>query len=193
MSLKKTAKIYRDASYDNVTGEVTYGEWSTGSWKEFSPAEIKGYSASEKVVPAVEVKDGQKNVTVDITYTANEQSGIISYQDKAGKEISTTPLSGKTGETVTVNPEIPAGWELVPGQEIPQTVTARGEGIPTVVIKIEHGLTNVDHNNPVPDGEKTVTGKVIDGAHANDLNQTIRQFLQPLKPPKNTALWFLTI
>ena len=178
----QTAKIYRDASYDNVTGAVTYGEWSTGSWKEFSPAEIKGYSASEKVVPAVEVKDGQKDETINITYTANEQSGIISYQDKAGNEISTTLLSGKTGETVTVNPEIPAGWELVPGQEIPKTVTATGEGIPTVVIKIEHRLTNVDHNNPVPDGEKTVTGKVIDGAHANDLNQTITRTINVTNP-----------
>ncbi|GFI20151.1 MBG domain-containing protein [Lactobacillus johnsonii] len=152
----QTAKIYRDASYDNVTGEVTYGEWSTGSWKEFSPAEIKGYSASEKVVPAVEVKDGQKNVTVDITYTANEQSGIISYQDEAGKEISTTPLSGKTGETVTVNPEIPAGWELVPGQEIPQSVTATGEGIPTVVIKVENSAIIVTPETPekdIPNGK----------------------------------------
>ena len=176
------AKLYRDASYDNVTGAVTYGEWSTGSWKEFSPAEIKGYTASEKVVPPVEVKDGQKDETINITYTANEQSGIISYQDKAGNEISTTPLSGKTGETVTVNPEIPAGWELVPGQEIPKTVTTTAEGIPTVVIKIEHGITNVDHNNPVPDGAKTVTGAVIDGAHASDLNQTITRTINVTNP-----------
>ena len=178
----QTAKLYRDASYDNVTGEITYGEWSTGSWEESSPAEIKGYTASEKVVPAVEVKNGQKDETVNITYTANEQSGIISYQDEAGKEISTTPLSGKTGETVTVNPEISAGWELVPGQEIPKTVTATAEGIPTVVIKIEHGITNVDHNNPVPDDAKTVTGEVIDGAHASDLNQTITRTINVTNP-----------
>ena len=178
----QTAKLYRDASYDNVTGEITYGEWSTGSWEESSPAEIKGSTASEKVVPAVEVKNGQKDETVNITYTANEQSGIISYQDEAGKEISTTPLSGKTGETVTVNPEIPAGWELVPGQEIPKTVTATAKGIPTVVIKIEHGITNVDHNNPVPDDAKTVTGEVIDGAHASDLNQTITRTINVTNP-----------
>ncbi|WP_217961668.1 MBG domain-containing protein [Lactobacillus intestinalis] len=178
----QTAKIYRDASYDNVTGAVTYGEWSTGSWKEFSPAEIKGYTASEKVVPAVEVKNGQQDETIDITYAANEQSGIISYKDEAGNEISTTSLSGKTGETVTVTPEVPAGWELVPGQDIPKTVTATAEGIPTVVIKIEHGITKVDHNNPVLDGEKTVTGKVINGAHANDLNQTITRTINVTNP-----------
>ena len=153
----QTAKIYRNASYDNVTGEVTYGEWSTGSWEESSPAEIKGYTASEKVVPAVEVKNGQKDETVNITYTANEQSGIISYQDEAGKEISTTPLSGKTGETVTVNPEIPAGWELVPGQEIPKTVTATAEGIPTVVIKVENSTIIVTPETPEKD---ILNGKV---------------------------------
>ncbi len=152
----QTAKLYRDASYDNVTGEVTYGEWSTAKWSEFTPKKIDGYTPSEKVVPAVEVKNGQKDETINITYTANEQSGIISYQDKAGNEISTTPLSGKTGETVTVNPEIPAGWELVPGQEIPKTVTATGEGIPTVVIKIENSTIIVTPETPekdIPNGK----------------------------------------
>ena len=153
----QTAKLYRDASYDNVTGEVTYEEWSTGSWEESSPAEIKGYTASEKVVLAVEVKNGQKDETINITYTANEQSGIISYQDEAGKEISTTPLSGKTGETVTVTPEIPAGWKLVPGQEIPKTVTATAEGIPTVVIKVENSTIIVTPETPEKD---ILNGKV---------------------------------
>ncbi len=152
----QTAKLYRDASYDNVTGEVTYGEWSTAKWSEFTPKKIDGYTPSEKVVPAVEVKNGQQDETINITYTANEQSGIISYQDKAGNEISTTPLSGKTGETVTVNPEIPAGWELVPGQEIPKTVTATGEGIPTVVIKVENSTIIVTPETPekdIPNGK----------------------------------------
>ena len=189
-TIPQAAKIYRDATYDNVTGEVTYGEWSTGDWKEFSPAEIKGYTVSEKVVPAVEVKNGQKNVTVNITYTANEQSGIISYQDVDGKGIGTTPLSGKTGETITITPEVPAGWEIVPGQDIPVTVTATADGVPTVVIKIKHGTTNVDHTNPVPDDEKTVTGEVIDGAHENDLNQTITRTIVVTKPDgtKNTEV-----
>ena len=58
-------------------------------------------TASEKVVLAVEVKNGQKDETVNITYTANEQSGIISYQDEAGKEISTTPHRLGTTSLIT--------------------------------------------------------------------------------------------
>ena len=153
----QTAKIYRDASYDDVTGKVTYGSWSTANWSEFVPAEVKGYTASEEVIPAVEVKNGQKDETIEVTYTANEQSGIISYQDKEGNEISTSPLSGKTGEAVAVKPEIPAGWQLVPGQEIPKTVTATAEGIPTVVIQVEHGTIIVTPETPTTD---IPTGKV---------------------------------
>ena len=153
----QTAKIYRDARYDDVTGQVTYGEWSTASWKEFIPAEVKGYTASEEEIPAVEVKNGQKDETIEVTYTANEQSGIISYQDKEDNEISTSPLSGKTGEAVAVKPEIPAGWQLVPSQEIPKTVTATAEGIPTVVIHVEASSIIVTPETPEKDIPK---GKV---------------------------------
>ncbi|MCC4397148.1 BspA family leucine-rich repeat surface protein [Limosilactobacillus reuteri] len=180
----QTANLYRDATYDNVTGEVTYGEWSTAKWDAYTPENIPGYTVSESVVPEAEVKNGQKDETVNITYTANEQTGKISYQDADGKEIGTTPLSGKTGETITVTPEAPAGWEIVPGQEIPKTVTATADGIPTVVIKIKHGTTKVDHNKPVPDGEKTVTGEVIDGAHESNLNQTITRTIVITNPDR---------
>ncbi|KEK16338.1 LPXTG-motif cell wall anchor domain protein [Limosilactobacillus reuteri] len=153
----QTAKLYRDATYDNVTGEVTYGEWSTGDWKESTPAQIKGYTSSESIVPAVEVKNGQKDETVNITYTANEQSGKISYQDADGKEIGSTTITGKTGETITITPEVPAGWQLVPSQEIPKTVTATAEGIPTVIVKIEHKTVVVTPATPATD---IPTGKV---------------------------------
>ncbi|MCH5379727.1 MBG domain-containing protein [Limosilactobacillus reuteri] len=153
----QTAKIYRDATYDDVTGDVTYGEWSTAKWDAYTPENIPGYTVSESVVPEVEVKNGQQDETVNITYTANEQSGIISYQDTAGKEIGTTLLSGKTGEAIAVNPEIPAGWQLVPGQGIPKTVTATADRIPTVIVKVEHKTVVVTPATPATD---IPTGKV---------------------------------
>ncbi|MCC4325106.1 BspA family leucine-rich repeat surface protein [Limosilactobacillus reuteri] len=156
-TITQEGKIYRDATYDNVTGEVTYGEWSTAKWDAYTPETIPGYTVSESVVPEAEVKNGQQNETVNITYTANEQSGIISYQDKAGKEIGTTPLSGKTGETITITPKVPAGWQLVPAQGIPKTVTATAEGIPTIIVKVEHKTVVVTPETPAPD---IPTGKV---------------------------------
>ncbi|KEK15136.1 hypothetical protein LR3_03865 [Limosilactobacillus reuteri] len=156
-TIPQEVKIYRDATYDNVTGEVTYGEWSTAKWDAYTPENIPGYTVSESIVPAVEVKNGQQDETVNITYTANEQSGKISYQDADGKEIGSTTITGKTGETITITPEVPAGWQLVPSQEIPKTVTATAEGIPTVIVKIEHKTVVVTPATPATD---IPTGKV---------------------------------
>lgn len=156
-TITQEAKIYRDATYDNVTGEVTYGEWSTAKWDAYTPENIPGYTVSESVVPEIEVKNGQQDKTVNITYIANEQNGKISYQDADGKEIGTTPLSGKTGETITITPEVPAGWQLVPGQGIPKTVTATADGIPTVIVKVEHKTVVVTPETPATD---IPTGKV---------------------------------
>ncbi|MCC4467123.1 MBG domain-containing protein [Limosilactobacillus reuteri] len=156
-TIPQEVKIYRDATYDNVTGEVTYGEWSTAKWDAYTPENIPGYTVSESIVPAVEVKNGQQDETVNITYIANEQSGKISYQDADGKEIGSTTITGKTGETITITPEVPAGWQLVPSQEIPKTVTATAEGIPTVIVKIEHKTVVVTPATPATD---IPTGKV---------------------------------
>lgn len=156
-TIPQAAKIYRDATYDNVTGEVTYGEWSTAKWDAYTPENIPGYTVSESIVPAVEVKNGQQDETVNITYIANEQTGKISYQDAAGKEIGSTTITSKTGETITITPEIPAGWQLVSGQEIPKTVTVTSNGIPTIIVKVEHGTVVVTPETPATD---IPTGKV---------------------------------
>ncbi|KRM34448.1 hypothetical protein FC44_GL001159 [Lactobacillus intestinalis DSM 6629] len=152
----QTAKIYRNASYDNVTGAVTYGEWSTGSWKEFSPEKIDGYTPSEAVVPAVEVKDGQKNVTVDITYTANKQSTNIIYQDNTGQVIKTDKVNGETDQTVDVYSTVPAGWKLVNGYTIPSTITFGPDGHKDVVVQVEHATITITPDTPedqIPNGK----------------------------------------
>lgn len=156
-TIPQAAKIYRNATYDDVTGDVIYGEWSTAKWDAYTPENIPGYTVSESIVPAVEVKNGQQDETVNITYIANEQTGKISYQDAAGKEIGSTTITGKTGETITITPEIPAGWQLVSGQEIPKTVTVTSNGIPTIIVKVEHGTVVVTPETPATD---IPTGKV---------------------------------
>ena len=156
-TIPQAAKIYRNATYDDVTGDVIYGEWSTAKWDAYTPENIPGYTVSESIVPVVEVKNGQQGETVNITYIANEQTGKISYQDAAGKEIGSTTITGKTGETITITPEIPAGWQLVSGQEIPKTVTVTSNGIPTIIVKVEHGTVVVTPETPATD---IPTGKV---------------------------------
>ncbi|PUH32791.1 mucin-binding protein, partial [Limosilactobacillus reuteri] len=123
------AKLYRDATYDDVTGEVIYGAWSTDSthWATFTPDAIPGYTV--KPVPAVEVKNGQKNVTVNVAYIANDQSTHIIYQDAKGNTVRTDTVSGKTDQTVDTNSSLPTGWKIAETSKvktIPSTITFKG-------------------------------------------------------------------
>ncbi|MQB67995.1 hypothetical protein DN438_08010, partial [Lactobacillus reuteri] len=183
---KQSATITRRATYDEVTGKLSnFSDWTTAELPGYTAKGAAGYTASETDVPAETVTSDTKDEVISITYTANTQTGKISYQDQNGKEIDSTSLSGKTGETVTVTPQIPAGWKIVAGQNIPKTVTATADGVPTVVVKIEHATTKVPHTDPVKPGAKTPTGKVIDGAHEADLNQTITRTIN-VKTPDGT-------
>lgn len=47
-------------------------------------------------------------------------------------------MSGKTDATITITPEAPAGFDIVPGQTIPASVKAGTTGIPTVTVKVQH-------------------------------------------------------
>lgn len=91
---------------------------------------------------SVKVK-GDNKVTVDtldrkveVTYTANPQTGKIIYVDPNGNPIAETPIHGVTDQTIPFTPQIPAGYELVPGQNIPTEITFNGDGQP-VTVKVE--------------------------------------------------------
>ncbi|MDM8304538.1 mucin-binding protein, partial [Limosilactobacillus vaginalis] len=185
---KQSATITRRATYDEVTGKLSnFSDWTTAELPGYTAKGAAGYTASETDVPAETVTDQTDDSTVNITYTANTQTGKISYQDQNGKEIDSTSLSGKTDETVAINPQAPTGWKITDGQNIPKTVTATADGVPTVVVKIEHATTKVPHTDPVKPGAKTPTGKVIDGAYEADLNQTITRTINVTTPDGKTT------
>ncbi|MBB1079593.1 KxYKxGKxW signal peptide domain-containing protein [Limosilactobacillus sp. STM2_1] len=163
------ATITRTATYNEVTGDLTnFSEWTKASWPGYQVPNKPGYTAKIEQtidnqtttinsIDKVAITAETKPETITIAYTANEQTGKISYVDGNGNEISTTPISGKTDETVDVTPNIPVGWEEVPGQDIPKTVKATPDGVPTVTIKIQHKTILVTPETP----EKDIpTGKV---------------------------------
>ena len=114
------------------------------------------------------------------TFTLENSSQTINYVDTDNKVISSTNISGHIkGTKLPFIPQFPAGWVASDPSSVLTEITLEN-GITT--IKIKHGVTNVDHTNPVSDGEKTVTGSVIDGAHENDLNQTITRTIVVTKP-----------
>ena len=149
----QTVNFTRTATFDEVTGEITYSNWASSEpteWSEYTAPEVAGYTATSSV-SAKPVTAETKNETVSISYTANNQTGKISYVDGDGKEVGQTTISGKTGETVNVTPQVPSGWKIVPGQDIPKTITISENGIPTVTVKVEHSTTIVTPETPEKD------------------------------------------
>lgn len=153
---QKDVNIFRDATVDNVTGDVTYGDWSTASWDDFKPATIDGYTASQTDVAQTPVTSETKPVTVNITYTANNQTGKIVYVDVDNKntEVGHTDLNGKTDATVAINPKAPAGFDIVPEQNIPKSKKATAVGIPTVTVKVSHHKITVNPGDEPKPGDK---------------------------------------
>ena len=185
---KQVAKIFRDATVDDVTGEVTYGDWSSddANWTDFTPTTIAGYTPSQSDVAAVTVQNGQKDVTVDITYTAKDQTTRVIYKDASGNVIKTDTVTGKTDQTVTTNSTVPTGWKIADSstvKAVPATITFKGASTPDTVITVDHAHRTIQPTDPIKPDEKTPDGKtIIDGGHASDLNKTVTRTINITDP-----------
>ena len=156
-STAQDAKIYRNAVVDEVTGKVTYGAGSTGNWGPFTTPTIDGYTPTIASIATKPVTYGTDPESVDITYTPNAQTTNIIYKDEDGQTIKTDKVDGKTDETVDVHSTIPAGWKLVDGQDVPETVKFGPNGHPDIPVVIEHKTITVTPETPE---DKIPTGKV---------------------------------
>ena len=180
----QTVTFTRDATVDEVTGEVTYGNWSEGGKHTFEKADVPtvpGYTASGDV-PSVVVTPESKSTTVKITYTATDGSQTILYEDKNDGEAGKQVVPGKTDQTVKVTPEIPDGY-VVTG-EVPSEVTIKPKDTP-IVVHVEHGKSYVTPDKPVNKGDLipgTKDKHYPDGLTHDDLNKTVTRDVEITTP-----------
>ena len=149
----QTVTFTRGATVDEVTNEVTYDDWSENGKHTFDKVDVPnvpGYTASGEV-PSIVVTPETQSSKVDITYTANNGTQTIVYQDKDGSEVGKQVVPGKTDETVKVTPEIPDGY-VVKG-EIPTEVTIKPDDTP-ITVTVEHGKSHIDPEHPVNSGDQ---------------------------------------
>lgn len=133
----QTLTLSRPVNIDEVINKPTSkGSWSTGSFTQYDAPVIPGYTATRNA-PATSVNINSNFNPIEISYLPNTQAGKISYIDN-GQEVGSTPLFGKTDELVSINPVIPDGYTILPGQTIPTSIQATASGIPTVVIQVQH-------------------------------------------------------
>ena len=172
---KQTVHLTRSATVDEVTGAVTYEAWTTGEWQAYEVPTVPGYTPNQAKVDQQTVTSQTQDQVVNIDYTANAQSTTVTLVDPRGKEVVTDKIDGHTDETVPVPTKVPAGWQLVPGEELPTEITFGPDGHPAVTVKIEHRHVTVtaDHpyadNTPLPDNPSLG----FHGVSETDLNRTI--------------------
>ncbi|MEE6647031.1 LPXTG cell wall anchor domain-containing protein [Limosilactobacillus pontis] len=133
----QVAKLHRDAIVDDVTGEVSYGDWTEDTWADFKPGQIAGYTISQADVPAVTVKDGQKAQIVSITYAANEQATHVVYKD-SDRVVKNVLVNGETDQTVNLNYATPEYYKIVNQDRLPQNYTFKADGNNDVIVELGH-------------------------------------------------------
>lgn len=143
LNISSKAKFTLDATLTIEFEDTQEGNKQVG--QTITKSGVAGYTTNPNKVEQVKVTGNDKDSEVTVTYTVNTQTGKIYYVDSDGKEVGQTPLSGKTGETVDVNPQVPAGWKIVSGQDIPKTVVA------TVTVRVEHDTIIVTPETPPRD------------------------------------------
>ena len=163
---KQTVNLTRDGQKDAVTGAVAWQAWSTGAWDQFDTPVLVGYTPSLAKVAGAQVTSETKPVTVEITYTANAQSVTVVYQTPDGTPVKTETVTGKTGETVKIPSDVPAGYETQ--GKVPSEVTIQPNGTPDVVITVAPKLSTVTDAKSItrtinvtnPDGSVKTTKQV---------------------------------
>ncbi|MCC4440710.1 mucin-binding protein, partial [Limosilactobacillus reuteri] len=107
-TVSQKATLTRKVILDATTGEIKSADkWSPAKWETYSAPEFKGYTPAPAQIDATAVNEYTQDTTVEISYTAKDQSINVIYRD-GNQVIKQVPLTGKTGETVDVNLDVSA-------------------------------------------------------------------------------------
>ncbi|WP_423222172.1 mucin-binding protein, partial [Ligilactobacillus salivarius] len=123
----QSLKFTQTGDKDLVTNQISWNKVPSQSFEEVKTQKKAGYTPDRAVVPSETVTFDIKDYTETVVYKANEQTGRVVYvdDDNSGQEVKQGSISGKTGETVKVTPEVPENYEEVagntPSQKMVQT------------------------------------------------------------------------
>lgn len=146
ITTKQPVTFTRTGTKDLVTGQTTWSEWSPAQeFEVYTAPVVPGYTPSKATVERATVTADDKDTTITITYTANDQEVMIKYVDvdNNNKEVNSRSVSGKTDQTVEVNYEVPANYKLVADQDLPKTVTFKADDNEPIIVKVQHKYQDV--------------------------------------------------
>ena len=152
-AVKQSLVFTRTGDKDLVTNqEILNTDVPSQSFDEVKTPEKVGYTPDKAVVPSETVTFDTKDYTETVVYKANEQTGRVVYvdDDNGGQKVKQGSISGKTGETVKVTPEVPENYEEVAGNPTDYTFPDDGTDESNVVtIHLKHKHEAVTRDNVV--------------------------------------------
>lgn len=171
----QTVNFKRTATMDLVTNLIGYSQWQAdGSFAKVVIDPIVGYQATQTEVPEITPTAMADDITIDVSYIAQNATQLIQYVDQNNPDdspIAEQPISGLVDHDVAVTPVIPTNWELAPNETIPGSVTIRTNAAPIRVL-IQHQHQDVSQTDA--GATKKVT-RTIRFNNPDGTSQTIEQ------------------
>lgn len=191
-----TITLVRTAIKDLVTNRTAYGEWQNPNQQEFAEfnvPQLTGYTASRDLIAAYMPNGEDTTLTYNITYSANEQSVLVVYQDQQHNVIGQTAVVGRTDQQLTIDlaQSLPDGWVLAAGQADQQQITFTGSAMTPIIVEIAHGQVLVEPDDPkTPQDRLPYTKNAFypSGVGYNKLNRTIARQITVVYPDGQTDL-----
>ena len=207
-NLTQTVTLKRTATYNMVTGVVTWGAWSTGKFDTETPVAISGYTPSVSSINEMPVTHDTADQAVHITYTAGQQSMTWTFvdDDESGKTVgSPITLTDDTDASISTGDlakklAIPKNYDLddkytntdaTNVNQIPTSFTFHATNTP-VTIHLKHHHQDIDASN-LP--TLPTVAKDKDDQHvitANDFSKTINRTIEFDTPTHESSTSFNT-
>lgn len=191
-----TITLVRTAIKDLVTNRTAYGKWQNPAhqvFDEFNVPQLTGYTASRDLIAAYMPNGEDTTLTYNITYSANEQSVLVVYQDQQHNVIGQTAAGGRTDQRLTIDftQSLPDGWVLAAGQADQQQITFTGSAMTPIIVEIVHGQVLVEPDHPkTPQDRLPYTKNAFypSGVGYNKLNRTVARQITIVYPDGQTDL-----
>lgn len=153
----QTVKFTRTADKDQVTGKITYNDWTPaqGKWDAYKAPVIDGYQATPTVIPEQDVTADTKSTSVNIMYTA--LGGVITINfvdnDNNNSVIDSLTYNGVLGAKPQIDLQateahLKEKGYVINDNNIPIDITFTDQA-QSYKVNLKHNIiSNITHDNP---------------------------------------------
>lgn len=152
----QTVKFTRSANKDQVTGKITYNDWTPaqGKWNAYKAPVIDGYQATPAVIPEQDVTADTKSTNVNIMYTALGGTITINFidADNNNSVVATQTYNGVVGAKPQIDLEVEKAkleeQGYVINDNIPDGITFTNQA-QNYQVNLKHNIiSNITPDNP---------------------------------------------